>query len=80
MSKKITFTLEENLIEKLSRASLDLGKKKTQIVREALNSYLNDTTKEQEMKKWEQENKEAIESYNRRIEKHGVFSDALRSF
>ena len=80
MSKKITFTLEESLIEKLSRASVDLGKKKTQIVREALNSYLNDKTKEQEMLKWERENAASIESYNKTVEKHGVFSDTLRSF
>ena len=80
MTKKITFTLEENLIEKLSRASADLGKKKTQIVREALKSYLNEKEEEKQMKVWELENKKAIESYNRRIEKHGVFSNTLRSF
>jgi len=80
MTKKITFTLEENLIERLSSASVELGKKKTQIVREALKSYLNEKEEEQQKQVWELENIKAIESYNHRVEKHGVFSDTLRSF
>jgi post-segregation antitoxin (ccd killing protein) len=80
VTKKITFTLEEDLIEKLSDASIYLGKKKTQIIREALKSYLNEQTEEKQRQIWELENKKAIESYNRKIEKHGVFSDTLRSF
>lgn len=31
-------------------------------------------------KKWQQENKVAIQYYNRRIKKDGVFSDGLRGF
>lgn len=31
-------------------------------------------------KRWQQENREAIESYNAYIEKYGVFSDGLRRF
>lgn len=30
--------------------------------------------------RWRQENREAIASYNEHIEKHGVFSDGVRSF
>jgi antitoxin CcdA len=29
---------------------------------------------------WKEENREAIEAYNRRIEKNGVFSDGFRRF
>jgi antitoxin CcdA len=31
-------------------------------------------------KKWRQENRDAIAAYNEYIEKHGMFSDGLRSF
>ena len=34
----------------------------------------------EEVKKWAKENKVAIEEYNERIRKHGVFSDSFRSF
>ena len=80
MTKKITFTLEESLIETLTRTSVDLGKKKSQILREALKRYLNDVTKERQMQAWTRENKEAIEHYNERVEEHGVFSNTLRRF
>ncbi|MDA3946446.1 MAG: ribbon-helix-helix protein, CopG family, partial [Helicobacteraceae bacterium] len=36
----MTITLEDELIEELSQTALQLGKKKAQIVREALQSYL----------------------------------------
>ncbi len=41
MTKKITITLEESLIDELSTIALDTGKKKTQIVREALQDYFD---------------------------------------
>jgi antitoxin CcdA len=30
--------------------------------------------------KWRQENREAVAAYNEHVEKHGTFSDDLRSF
>jgi antitoxin CcdA len=80
MQKKVTFTLEEGLVEKLARISAELGKKKTQVVREALTEYIAKTTREQARQAWQKENKEALERYNRRVEDGGVFSDGLRSF
>jgi predicted DNA-binding protein len=41
MTKKMTITLEENLIEELSVLSEETGKKKAQVVREALQDYLD---------------------------------------
>ena len=37
----MTITLEENLIEELGALSEELGKKKTQVVREALQDYFD---------------------------------------
>ena len=41
MTKKMTITLEENLIDELSAIALDTGKKKAQVVREALQDYFD---------------------------------------
>ncbi len=41
MTKKMTITLEENLIDELALLAKDTGKKKTQVVREALQDYLD---------------------------------------
>jgi metal-responsive CopG/Arc/MetJ family transcriptional regulator len=41
MTKKMTITLEESFIDELSQVAHDLGKKKTQVVREALQDYFD---------------------------------------
>ena len=41
MTKKMTITLEENLIDELSQLAKDTGKKKTQVIREALQDYFD---------------------------------------
>lgn len=41
MTKKITITLEENLIDELSEVALASGKKKAQVLREALQDYFD---------------------------------------
>ena len=41
MTKKMTITLEESLIAELSSVALDSGKKKTQVIREALQDYFD---------------------------------------
>jgi len=41
MTKKMTITLEENLIEELATLSEETGKKKAQVVREALQDYFD---------------------------------------
>ncbi|MFA7083798.1 MAG: ribbon-helix-helix domain-containing protein [Arcobacteraceae bacterium] len=41
MTKKITITLEENLIEELAEIAALTGKKKAQVVREALQDYFD---------------------------------------
>ena len=41
MTKKITITLEESYIDELSEFAKDMGKKKAQIIREALQDYFD---------------------------------------
>ena len=80
MTKKMTITLEESLIEELNQSSKTTGKKKTQIIREALHSYLGLQDKEEKRKNWEKENKEAIEEYNKSVEEDGLVLQHRRAF
>ncbi len=41
MTKKITITLEETLIDELGLIALESGKKKAQVIREALQDYFD---------------------------------------
>jgi predicted DNA-binding protein len=41
MTKKMTITLEEGVIEELANLSHETGKKKAQVVREALQDYFD---------------------------------------
>ncbi|MEI6208921.1 MAG: type II toxin-antitoxin system CcdA family antitoxin [Desulfuromonadales bacterium] len=45
-----------------------------------LEERLTEILREQERETWRLENADAINDYNARIEKNGVFSDGLRSF
>lgn len=45
-----------------------------------LEEALEGIVRERQRQQWLAENREAIASYNEHVEKHGVFSDGLRSF
>jgi antitoxin CcdA len=80
MTRKMTITLEDELLTNLDEVALKTGKKKTQIIREALTIYLNISSKDDKKKLWEEENKEAIESYNKMIEEDGLILKHSRMF
>lgn len=80
MTRKMTITLEDELLTNLDEVALKSGKKKTQIIREALTIYLNISSKDDKKKLWEEENKEAIESYNKMIEEDGLILKHSRMF
>ena len=80
MTKKMTITLEEELIDELSETALKLGKKKTQLVREALHEYLPSVSKKSLEEAWLEENREAIRAQNKYVEEHGVFGEEYRAF
>ncbi|MDD5037233.1 MAG: type II toxin-antitoxin system CcdA family antitoxin [Methylococcaceae bacterium] len=46
----------------------------------AFEAHLAERVKAGKREKWRDENREAVEAYNRRVEEHGVFSDGWRSF
>ena len=47
---------------------------------QALELRLAEILREEKRRDWREQNKEAIEAYNLRIETRGVFSDGLRQF
>ncbi|MAD42665.1 MAG: CopG family transcriptional regulator [Arcobacter sp.] len=80
MTRKMTITLEENLLKELDNSAILLGKKKSQIVREALRSYLKLSSKEVKIKKWQEDNKEAISDHNKRVRDNGLILAEHRIF
>ena len=80
MTRKMTITLEDTLLDELDSMAVSLGKKKSQIVREALNSYLNLNSKEEKIKKWQEENTEAIKNHNKRLKENGIILAEHRIF
>ena len=80
MTRKMTITLEDEILTNLDEFALKSGKKKTQIIREALTNYLNISSKDDKKKQWEKVNKEAIESYNKMIDEDGLILKHSRMF
>ena len=80
MTRKMTITLEESLLKELDNSAISLGKKKSQIVREALTSYLKLSSKEEKIRKWQEDNKEAIENHNKRLKDNGLILAEHRIF
>ena len=72
MTKKVTITLEDELVLAVADFAKQTGKKKTQIIREALKSYLPVSKEEQEVL-WKNANRDAVSSFNQRIREEGGF-------
>ena len=47
---------------------------------QTLETALADVVKKEKERRWLEENRPAIEAYNRFVEKHGLFSDRFRTF
>ncbi len=80
MMRKITITLEESLVEALTKTAMQTGLKKTQIIRDALKSHLAAMQKEKLQKEWLRNNKSSIDAYNRHINEYGIFGEEFRTF
>ena len=80
ITRKMTITLEDEILTNLDEFALKNGKKKTQIIREALTNYLNISSIDDKKKQWEDENKEAINSYNKMVDEDGLILKHSRMF
>ena len=80
MTRKMTITLEDEILTNLDEFALKNDKKKTQIIREDLTNYLNISSIDDKKKKWEEENEEAINSYNKMVDEDGLILKHSRMF
>ncbi|MCX7094668.1 MAG: type II toxin-antitoxin system CcdA family antitoxin [Methylobacter sp.] len=72
-SKKSTnLSINSDLLQQAKDHHINLSK--------VLEQGLVEMLLEEKRREWREENREAIETYNRRIETDGVFSDGLRKF
>ena len=70
--KATNLSVDDRLLERARQLKLNLS--------QVFESGLADAIREREAQEWLKRNKAAIDAYNERVEKHGVFSDGLRSF
>jgi antitoxin CcdA len=70
--KPVNLTADVELVE----AAKSMGLNLSQLFEESLRKAVW----EQRKRQWEEENREALDQYNRFVEDNGVFSDGLRSF
>ncbi|HXS26625.1 MAG TPA: type II toxin-antitoxin system CcdA family antitoxin [Steroidobacteraceae bacterium] len=73
VAKKATnVSIRTDLLESARQAKLNLSA--------TLERALIEELRRVQRERWREENKEAIVAHNEFVEKHGVFSDALRTF
>ena len=70
--KAVNLRVNADLLRQAKALNINLSK--------ALEQQLVEIAREARARQWLTENKSAIDEYNARIEKRGVFSDGLRRF
>lgn len=70
--KATNLSVNQDLLKRARALKLNLS--------QVLEDRLIELLREQERQVWLTENKDAIQDYNDRVEKHGVFSDGKRRF
>jgi len=70
--KATNLSINSDLLKKAKSYNINLSK--------SFETYLNELVRKKAEQAWKKENLQAIESFNQRVEKQGVFSDGLRSF
>lgn len=73
MAKKaVNLSIDAELLARAKQLDLNLSA--------TLEEVLRERTREDERRRWVEENRDAIEAFNRRIERDGIWSDGLRRF
>lgn len=70
--KATNLSVDERLLDQARRLKLNLS--------QVLETGLADAIRRHERAEWLRKNRAALEAYNEHVEKHGVFSEGLRSF
>jgi len=70
--KATNLSIDSDLLDRARRLKLNLS--------QAVETGLAEAIRRHERAQWLEKNRAALEAYNDHVEKHGVFSDGLRSF
>ena len=79
MGEHVTIELDAESIAAAKAAGIDLSQLLVQALRRRLPD-LHKAEREELARRWYEENREAVDAYNDMIEKHGLFSDGVRTF
>ena len=70
--KAVNVSINSDLLRQARELKVNLS--------QTLETQLERLIREERARRWQEQNREAIEAHNRFVEKHGVFSDRLRRF
>ena len=70
--KAANLSVDAELLEEAKRLDLNLS--------QVFESSLQEAIRQKQQLEWLEQNRGALEAYNEHVEKHGVFSEGLRSF
>jgi antitoxin CcdA len=70
--KPTNLSINSDLLQQAKERHINLS--------QAFEVRLAEILRDEKQRSWKEENREAVEEYNRRIEARGVFSDGLRQF
>ena len=70
--KATNLSVDEKLLARARRMKLNLS--------QVLEAGLAEAIRRKERAEWLRKNRAALDAYNEHVEKHGVFSEGLRSF
>lgn len=70
--KAANLSIDSGLLEQARLLKLNLS--------QVLEAGLAESIRRYEREQWLEKNRAALDAYNEHVEKHGVFSDGLRSF
>jgi antitoxin CcdA len=65
--KPVNLSVNSELLQQARELKINLSK--------ALEERLAEVVREERARRWQEENREAIEAHNRFVEKHGLFND-----
>jgi antitoxin CcdA len=68
--KAVNLSINTDLLRQARELNVNLSK--------ALEERLAEILKEERARRWQEENREAIDAHNRFVEKHGLFNDIRR--
>lgn len=70
--KATNLSVDDNLLEQARHLKLNLS--------QVFEASLTEAIRQRQGEEWLRKNRAALDAYNEHVEKHGVFSDGLRSF